>query len=216
MTSRRLLQPHKFASLRRYICSVRHAEFCLRRILPARQALLRLVSSQSDDAAKNATGVCWCASRSAASATHRGCVAHRSARRSALLRRLCVCACVRARARACCVCVCARARMCRCCCRNAPAVTRYSHFALDERNRELMVASGCVDELLPPAHAGSIFALLAERAPDCRRRRRSAAQRAGGRAVYSWGRHACMHIACPAGSARHAAAATQGFMPDPS
>ena len=123
--------------------------------------------------------------------TRRGCGARRSARRSAVLRRLCVRASVCARARVVCVCVCARARMCCCCCcRNAPAVTRYSHFALDERNRELMVASGCVDELLPPAHAGSIFALLAERAPHCRRRRRSA--RAGEQRIAGGGMHACI------------------------
>jgi hypothetical protein len=107
MTSRRLLQRRKFASLRRCICSVRHAEFCLRQILPARQALLRLVSSQSDDAAKNATGVCWCASRSAASADPPWlrCASQRAAIGGITTPMR---ACARARARA--VCVCTRAR----------------------------------------------------------------------------------------------------------
>ncbi len=113
MTSRRLLQRCKFASLRRYICSVRHAELCLRRILPARQALLRLVSSQSDDAAKNATGVCWCASRSAASALRPPwlrCASQR-AEIGAITTPMCACKRVRARVLCVCVCVCARAHV---------------------------------------------------------------------------------------------------------
>ncbi len=55
-----------------------------------------------------------------------------------------------------------------------------------------MVASGCVDELLPPAHAGSIFALLAERraALQAEEARRSA--RAGEQRIAGGGMHACI------------------------
>ena len=192
MTSRRLLQPHKFASLRRCICSVRHAEFCLRRILPARQALLRLVSSQSDDAAKNATGVCWCASRSAASADPPWlrCASQRAAIGGITTP---MCARKRVRARACCVCVCARARMCCCCCCNAPAVT---HLLQPFRARRAQPrADGRVGLRRRAAAAGA--RRLDLRAPG---RARAALQaeeaqrsaRAGEQRIAGGGMHACI------------------------
>ena len=125
--------------------------------------------------------------------TRRGCGARRSARRSALLRRLCVRACARARAHVLCVCVCARARMCCCCCCNAPAVT---HLLQPFRARRAQPrADGRVGLRRRAAAAGA--RRLDLRAPG---RARAALQaeeaqrsaRAGEQRIAGGGMHACI------------------------